>query len=121
VLADLLFNYYTRSKNIPTLALAFEESYPTVVGFLKGIAGESRNERRSVDLSEVTQAYESYFFHSFGLDALVQAYPDREFYIVHDCIGVPEDIEDEAKSILNQALHHHLGIPKELQMIRADH
>jgi hypothetical protein len=120
VLADLLFNYYTRTKNIPTLALAFEESYPNVVGFLKSIAGESRNERRSVDLAEVTQAYESYFFHGVGLDSLVQAYPDREFYIVHDCIGVPEDIEDEAKSILNQALYKHLGIPENHQLVRED-
>jgi hypothetical protein len=120
VLSDSLFNYYTRTKNIPTLALAFEESYLTVVEFLKGIAGESLNTRRSTDLAEVTQSYESYFFHGLGLDALVQAYPDREFYVVHDSVGAPEDIADECQQILNKALERHLGIPKDLTMISAD-
>jgi hypothetical protein len=117
VLSDSLFNYYTRTKNIPTLALAFEESYLTVVEFLKGIAGESLNTRRSTDLAEVTQSYESYFFHGLGLDALVQAYPDREFYVVLDCVGAPEDIADECQQILNKALERHLGIPAKLKMI----
>jgi hypothetical protein len=120
VLSELLFNYYTRTQLIPKLVRAFEESYPNVVQLLKGMASESNHWKKSADLAEVTQAYESYFFHGVGLDALVQAYPDREFYIVHDCIGVPEDIADDAKSILNQALYEHLGIPKQLNLIRAD-
>lgn len=120
VLEDLLFNYYTRTKYIPTLALAFEESYPTVVKFLKGIAGESKSTRRSADLAEVTQSYESYFFHRFGLDALTSAFPDREFYVVHDSIGVPEDIADECQQILNKALKRHLGIPTGLNLISLD-
>ncbi len=120
VLEDLLFNYYTRTKNIPTLALAFEESYPTVVKFLQGIAGESTSTRRSADLAEVTQSYESYFFHRFGLDALTSAFPDREFYVVHDSIGVPEDIADECQQILNKALKRHLGIPTGLNLISLD-
>jgi len=120
VLSDSLFNYYTRTKNIPTLALAFEESYLTVVEFLKGIAGESLNTRRSTDLAEVTQSYESYFFHGVGLDALVQAYPDREFYLVHDSVGAPEDIADECQQILNIALERHLGIPAGLKLISVD-
>ncbi len=120
VLSELLFNYYTRKQFIPNLVRAFEESYPNVVQLLKGMALESDHWKKSADLAEITQAYESNFFHGLGLDALVLAYPDREFYVVHDCIGVPEDIEDDAKSILNQALHKHLGIPKELNLIRAD-
>jgi hypothetical protein len=120
VLSDSLFNYYTRTKNIPTLARAFEESYLTVVEFLKGIAGESLNTRRSTDLAQVTQSYESYFFHGLGLDALVQAYPDREFYLVHDCVGAPEDIADECQQILNKALERHLGIPAGLNLISVD-
>ena len=120
VLSDSLFNYYTRTKNIPTLALAFEESYPTVVQFLKGIAGEATNARRSVDLAEVTQSYESYFFHRYSVDALISAFPDREFYVVHDSIGVPEDIADESQQILNKALERHLGIPSGHNLISAD-
>lgn len=120
VLSDLLFNYYTRIKNIPKLALAFEESYPTVVEFLQGIARESTSMRRSADLAEVTQSYESYFFHRFGLDALTSAFPDREFYVVHDSIGVPEDIADECQQILNKALKRHLGIPRGLNLISLD-
>jgi hypothetical protein len=120
VLSDLLFNYYTRTKNIPKLALAFEESYPTVVKFLQGIAGESTSMRRSTDLAEVTQSYESYFFHRLGLDAIASAFSDREFYVVHDSIGVPEDIADECQQILNKALERHLGIPTGLNLISID-
>ena len=120
VLADLLFNYYTRTQLIPKLVRAFEESYPNVVQLLKGMASESNHWKKSADLAEVTQAYESYFFHGVGLDALVQAYPDREFYLVHDSVGAPEDIAEECEQILNKALYQHLGIHEELQMIRAD-
>lgn len=76
--------------------------------------------RRSADLAEVTQSYESYFFHRFGLDALTSAFPDREFYVVHDSIGVPEDIADECQQILNKALKRHLGIPAGLNLISLD-
>ena len=117
VLSDLLFNYHTRTKNIPKLALAFEESYPTVVKFLQGIAGESTSMRRSADLAEVTQSYESYFFHRLGLDAIASAFSDREFYVVHDSIGVPEDIAGECCKILNDAIKQHLGTPTELYLI----
>ena len=60
VLADLLFNYYTRTQLIPKLVRAFEESYPNVVQLLKGMASESNHWKKSADLAEVTQAYESY-------------------------------------------------------------
>jgi hypothetical protein len=120
VLSDLLFNYYTRTKNIPALALAFEESYPTVVKFLKGIAEEATNARRSVDLAEVTQSYESYFFHRSSVDALTNAFPDREFYVVHDSIGVPEDIAEDCLNLMNRAFEIHLGIPSDLNLISQD-
>ena len=117
VLADLLFNYYTRTKNIPTLAIAFEECYPSVVEFLKGVARESTSSRRSADLAEVTQSFESYFFHRLGLDALTSAFPDREFYVVHDSIGVPDDIIEYCVAIINNVLQDHLAIPKELNLV----
>jgi hypothetical protein len=120
VLSELLFNYYTRTQLIPKLVRAFEESYPNVVQLLKGMASESNHWKKSADLAEVTQAYESYFFHGVGLDALVQAYPDREFYIVHDSVGAPEDIAEECQQILNKALERHLGIPAGLKLISAD-
>jgi len=120
VLTDLLFNYFTRTKNIPTLALAFEESYPTVVKFLRGIAEESTSARRSADLAQVTQSFESYFFHRFGLDAITSAFPYREFYVVHDSIGVPADIAEDCGVHLNRSLKQHLGIPEATSLFDAE-
>ena len=120
VLSELLFNYYTRTQLIPRLVQAFEEAYPNVVQLLKGMASESNHWKKSADIAEITQAYESYFFHGVGLDALVKAYPNREFYVVHDSIGVPEDIADECQQILNKALERHLGIPAGLNLISVD-
>jgi hypothetical protein len=120
VLSELLFNYYTRTQLIPRLVRAFEESYPNVVQLLKGMASESKNWKKSADLAEITQAYESYFFHTVGLDALVKAYPTREFYLVHDSVGAPEDIAEECQQILNKALERHLGIPSGLNLIAVD-
>ena len=120
VLKQLLFNYYTRKENIPTIAKAFSESYPSVERFLMSIADESQSHRRSTDLANVTQSYEGYFFHKLALDKLQEAFPDRDFYTVHDCIGVPEDIAEEAGILLNKALESHLGINAGIEMIRWD-
>jgi len=120
VLSALLFNYYTRKKLIPSLVRASEESYPNVVELLKGMASESTQRKKSADLAKITQAYESYFFHTVGLDALVKAYPSREFYLVHDSVGAPEDIAEECQQILNKALERHLGIPAGLKLISED-
>jgi hypothetical protein len=84
------------------------------------MASESYHWKKSADLAEITQAYESYFFHTVGLDALVKAYPSREFYLVHDSVGAPEDIAEECQLILNEALERHLGIPAGLKLISED-
>ena len=120
VLKDILFNYYTRKLNIPKFAKAFAEAYPQLDHLLRGMASESTKRKKSADLAQVTQSYEAHFFHGVGLDALVRAYPDREFYIVHDSVGVPEDIAEECQQILNEALERHLGIPAVLKLISAD-
>jgi hypothetical protein len=120
VLKQLLFNYYTRKQNIPDIAKAFSESYPSIESFLMSIAAESQSHRRSTDLANVTQSYEGYFFHKLALDRLQEVFPDRDFYTVHDCIGVPEDIAEEARVLLNKALESHLGISAGIGMIRYD-
>ena len=120
VLKQLLFNYYTRRQNIPDIAKAFSESYPSIERFLMSIADESQSHRRSTDLANVTQSYEGYFFHKLALDKLQEAFPDRDFYTVHDCIGVPEDMSEEAGILLNKALESHLGISADIGMIRGD-
>ena len=120
VLKQLLFNYYTRKQNIPDMAKAFSESYPSIERFLMSIAAESQSHRRSTDLANVTQSYEGYFFHKLALDRLQEVFPDRDFYTVHDCIGVPEDIVEEARVLLNKALESHLGISADIGMIRGD-
>ena len=120
VLKQLLFNYYTRKQNIPDIAKAFSESYPSIERFLMSIAAESQSHRRSTDLANVTQSYEGYFFHKPALDRLQEVFPDRDFYTVHDCIGVPEDIVEEARVLLNKALESHLGISAGIGMIRYD-
>ena len=120
VLKQLLFNYYTRKQNIPDIAKAFSQSYPSIESFLMSIAAESQSHRRSTDLANVTQSYEGYFFHKLALDRLQEAFPDRDFYTVHDCIGVPEDIVEEAGVLLNKALESHLGISAYIGMIRGD-
>lgn len=120
VLKQLLFNYYTRKQNIPDIAKAFSESYPSIERFLMCIADESQSHRRSKDLANVTQSHEGYFFHKLALDKLQEAFPDRDFYTVHDCIGVPEDISEEAGILLNKALESHLGISADIGMIRGD-
>ena len=120
VLKQLLFNYYTREKVIPRIAKAFSENYPSVEFFLKSIADESFSSRKSKDIANITQSYEGYFFHKIALDSLQEAFTDREFYTVHDCIGVPEDIVEEALELLNKTLEIHLGISSELGMIRKD-
>ncbi|MDB0037271.1 hypothetical protein N9E60_02075 [Schleiferiaceae bacterium] len=120
VLKQLLFNYYTRKQNIPDIAKAFSQSYPSIESFLMSIAAESQSHRRSTDLANVTQSYEGYFFHKLALDRLQEAFPDRDFYTVHDCIGVPEDIAEEAGVLLNKALESHLGISAGIGMIRYD-
>jgi hypothetical protein len=120
VLKQLLFNYYTREKVIPRIAKAFSENYPSVEFFLKSIADESFSSRKSKDIANITQSYEGYFFHKIALDSLQEAFTDREFYTVHDCIGVPEDIVEEAGILLNKTLESHLGISSELGMIRCD-
>lgn len=120
VLQQLLFNYYTRKQNIPTIAKAFSENYPSIERFLMSIADESYSHRRSTDLANLTQSYEGYFFHKLALDKLQEAFPGRGFYTVHDCIGVPEDISEEAGILLNKALESHLGISTSIGMIRLD-
>ena len=120
MLKQLLFNYYTRKQNIPTIAKAFSESYPSIERFLMSIADESQSHRRSTDLANVTQSYEGYFFHKLALDRLQEAFTGRDFYTVHDCIGVPEDIAEEAGILLNKALESHLGINAGIEMIRWD-
>ena len=84
------------------------------------MSSESTQQKKSADLAKITQAYESYFFHTVGLDELVKAYPSREFYLVHDSVGAPEDIAEECQQILNEALERHLGIPAGLNLISVD-
>ncbi len=57
VLKDILFNYYTRKKSIPTVARAVEEAYPNVIRIIETIANESINRKRSADLANVTQVF----------------------------------------------------------------
>jgi len=92
----LLFNYYTRKQNIPTIAKAFSKSYPSIERFLMSIANESQSRRKSTDLANITQSYEGYFINKLALDRLQADFPDREFYTVYDYIGVPEDIAEKA-------------------------
>ena len=118
VLKEILFNYYTRKNNTPKFAKAFAESYPQLDQLLRGMAHESKNRKKSADLAVITQSYEAHFFHKVALNSLTEQFPDRQFYVVHDSIGVPEDISSESKTILNKALFNHLGIPNELELIR---
>jgi hypothetical protein len=82
------------------------------------MAHESKNRKKSADLAVITQSYEAHFFHKVALNSLTEQFPDRQFYVVQDSIGVPEDISSESKTILNKALFNHLGIPNELELIR---
>jgi hypothetical protein len=120
VLQQVLFNYYTREKTIPRIAKAFSESYRSVERFLMSVADESQSYKRSTDLAYITQSYEGYFFHKLALDKLQASFPDRGFYTVHDCIGVPEDILEKALELLNNSLEAHLGISADLGLIRMD-
>ena len=120
VLQQVLFNYYNREKTIPRIAKAFSESYPSVEKFLMSVATESQSHRKSTDLANITQSYEGYFVNKLALDRLQADFPDREFYTVYDCIGVPEDIAEKALELLNTALERHLGISASLGIIRED-
>lgn len=118
VMKDILFNYYTRKSIIPTIAKAFNESYPSVTQFLELLASQSTSKERSRDLARLVQKYEAHFFHFIALDLLEAQFPDRTFYVVHDSIGIPEDIVEDAKVLLNEAIAKHLGLPSDLGLIR---
>ena len=118
VMKDILFNYYTRKSTIPTIAKAFNESYPSVTQFLELLTSESTSKERSRDLARLVQKYEAHFFHLIAMDLLEAQFPNRTFYVVHDSIGIPEDIVDEAKELLNEAIGEHLGLPSDLGLIR---
>jgi hypothetical protein len=118
VMQEVLFNYNTRSINIPTLAKAFNESYYHVTKFLELLTEESSAQKKSRDLARLVQKYEGHFFHFIALDLLEAQFPNRTFYVVHDSIGIPEDIVEDALRLLNEALGKHLGLPKDVVMIR---
>lgn len=61
-----------------------------------------------------------HFFHRYGLDAITSAFPDREFYVVHDSIGVPADIAEDCGVHLNRSLKQHLGIPEATSLFDAE-
>ena len=119
VMKEVLFNYYTRSSNIPTLAKAFNESYYHVTKFLELLTEESTSKERSRDLARLVQKYEAHFFHFIALDLLETHFPSRAFYVVHDGIGIPEDLLEEATVILNEAIGGYLGLSANLGLIRA--
>jgi len=52
------------------------------------------------------------------LDLLEAQFPNRTFYVVHDSIGIPEDIVEDAQKLLNEALGRHLGLASGLGLIR---
>lgn len=114
VMKEFLFNYYTRKQNFPKLSKVMSETYPSVEHFLKLVAQESRNPKKSRDIANLTQHYEAYFFHQTALDALTTRFPNREFYIVHDGIGVPEDILSESKSMLGELLQESFSVKADL-------
>ena len=64
------------------------------------------------------QKYEAHFFHFIALDLLEAQFPNRTFYVVHDSIGIPEDIVEDAQRLLNEALGKHLGLPSDVDLIR---
>lgn len=110
VMKEVLFNFHTRKHDFPKLALAFKESYPSVVQLLEAIAEECIGSKKSKDVSIITQTYEAYFFHHLALKALIEEFPSRQFYVVHDGIGVPEDISEEALNVLRRALQSFIGL-----------
>ena len=118
VMKDILFNYYTRKSTIPTIAKAFNESYPSVTQFLELLTSESTSKERSRDLARLVQKYEAHFFHFIALDLLEAQFPNRTFYVVHDSIGIPEDIVEDAQVLLNEAIAKHFGLPSDLGLIR---
>ena len=118
VMQEVLFNYNTRSINIPTLAKAFNESYYHVTKFLELLTKESSAQKKSRDLARLVQKYEAHFFHFIALDLLEAQFPNRTFYVVHDSIGIPDDIVDDAQRLLNEALGKHLCLPSNLGLIR---
>lgn len=109
VMQDVLFNYYTRQRNFSKLAKAFKESYPSVEAFLRLVAQESTGRKKSGDLARLTQTFEAYFIHECSLNALNNTFPNREFYTVHDSIGIPEDILEQCQIILFNTAAQSLG------------
>jgi hypothetical protein len=118
VMQEILFNYYTRSVNTPILAKAFNESYYHVTKFLEQLTEESTTKERSRELARLVQKYEAHFFHFIALDLLEAQFPNRTFYVVHDSIGIPEDIVEDAQVLLNEAIAKHFGLPSDLGLIR---
>ena len=116
---DIMFNY-TR-KQIPKVYKVFKDDFPSVAHFLEIAIGEKPNVyKRSRPFALMLQNYESYFVHHNALDDHFRAFPERLFYTVHDSIGVPEDIVDEAQEIMQESLKGHLGIKGNAQLVSPD-
>jgi hypothetical protein len=110
VMKEVLFNFQTRKHNFSKLALAFKESYPSVQNVLEEIASECTGPKKSKDISVITQSYEAYFFHSLTLKALIDEFPGRLLYVVHDGIGVPSDLSVSIHESICVKLREFLGI-----------
>lgn len=117
---DIMFNYHTR-KQVPKVYKVFKEDFPSVAHFLEIAIGENPNAyKRSRPFALMLQNYESFFVHHIALEDLLRAFPERLFYTVHDSIGVPEDILDEAQEIMQESLKGHLGIKGNAQLVSPD-
>ncbi len=120
VLKEIIFNYHTRKKNVPSLVDAFGESYPQTLSLIKGLAQESNGRKKSANLARITQSYEAFFFHEYALNLLEEKFPQRTFYVVHDSIGIPGDIITEGSILLNKALYSHLQISEDFNLLKFD-
>ena len=90
--------------------MAFKENYPSVYQILEAVAAECTGSKKSKDISVITQSYEAYFFHHMAIHRIVEAKPTRQFYIVHDGIGVPEDIAERITGEVSSALSSFIGL-----------
>ena len=110
MMKEVLFNFHTRKHDFPKLAMAFKENYPSVYKILEAVAAECTGSKKSKDISVITQSYEAYFFHHMAIHRIVEAKPTRQFYIVHDGIGVPEDIAERITGEVSSALSSFIGL-----------